>query len=531
MRTDRWALARTWALRLLGVGTFVALLDAARRIFTAGAGLTFFYDEWEFVLFRRDPSIDSFLRPNSGHLWALPVAVYQVLFRTVGLSHYTAYRLIVVALHLVCVVLVIVYLWPRVGLVAALFAGVLVSYFGAAWQDLLWPFQMGFFGTIAAATIALLMLDRAPTPRRDVATSVLIGVAVGCSGIGVLVLSAVGIELVLRHAWRRLWVAGVPGVLYAWWYLVWGTSQARKENLRAVPAWVRDAGGSVWSWLVGFDGHHVSTLGVALTLLLVVVVAIRRSDLDLPRIAGLLVLTYGFWALTGLTRAQYGDPGTSRYLYPGAVFSLLLAAEVARSATWRPRAIAGAVAAVALMAAWGGNVDQLDIGGVGLRDNSQYVSAQLGAVELAGAALDPSLQPDPVRMPQVTVGPYLAAVAQFGSPSDSVAELRSRQEPMRAEADGVLAAAITVVAPTGPGAQCVTASGVVTTGSEGATLVVTGPAEVRTRVFADAFPTGATLSLPGAEPTAVNLPALGVPWVVDVQGPPTTTVCVAAGSS
>ena len=37
-----------------------------------------------------------------------------------------------------------------------------------------------------------------------------------------------------------------------------------------------------------------------------------------------------FWGLTGLARADLGEPAASRYLYPGALFLLLIAIEAGR---------------------------------------------------------------------------------------------------------------------------------------------------------------------------------------------------------
>ncbi len=66
----------------------------------AGRHLTFFYDEWAFILTRRGGGLGTYLDPHNGHLALFPVIVYKVLFATVGLRHYTPYRVVEIALHL-----------------------------------------------------------------------------------------------------------------------------------------------------------------------------------------------------------------------------------------------------------------------------------------------------------------------------------------------------------------------------------------------------------------------------------------------
>ena len=60
-----------------------------------------------------------------------------------------------------CVVLLFVYARRRVGDLLALGAAAVVALLGPAWPDILWPFQIGFLGSLAAGIGALLCLDRA----------------------------------------------------------------------------------------------------------------------------------------------------------------------------------------------------------------------------------------------------------------------------------------------------------------------------------------------------------------------------------
>ena len=72
------------------------------------------------------------------------------------------------------------------------------------------------------------------------------------------------------------------------------------------------------------------------------------------------------------------------------------------------------------------------------------MKAELAALELAGKRVEAGFQPDPVRAPQITAGPYAEAVADLGSPADSITEVRSRPEAVRNAADGVLVRALDI---------------------------------------------------------------------------------------
>src|SRR5262245_56489806 len=112
MTSLRPPLVATWWRRTLSrveastlaLGGFLVL--GAALYYVAGRGLSFFFDEWTFILQRQPNSADAFLAGHNGHLSLVPVLVYKALWSTVGLRHYGPYRLVDVALHLVCVSLV-----------------------------------------------------------------------------------------------------------------------------------------------------------------------------------------------------------------------------------------------------------------------------------------------------------------------------------------------------------------------------------------------------------------------------------------
>ena len=109
---------------------------------------------------RRPWRRDIFLEPYNGHLSAVPIAIYKLLFVTVGIDSVALYRLTLLGLHLVCVALLFVYARRRVGDWLAVLVAASLLFLGSGWHDLLVPFQIGFLVSIAAVLGALLLQDR-----------------------------------------------------------------------------------------------------------------------------------------------------------------------------------------------------------------------------------------------------------------------------------------------------------------------------------------------------------------------------------
>ena len=158
----------------------------------------------------------------------------------------------------------------------------------------------------------------------------------------------------------------------------------------------------------------------------------------------LLLAAATYWGLAGLFRSHLAEPTASRYIYLGAILIVLVGLELMRGAvtTRRTLVVLGLLAAFAAVA----NFNVLKSGSSGLQENSRYVSAELGALELARSKVDPDYRPDLTRAPQVYAGEYLEAVDDLGSPADSPTGLDARPEPVRQAADLVLARALKVQA-------------------------------------------------------------------------------------
>jgi hypothetical protein len=414
--------------------------------------LTFFADEWQFLLDRRGSSVGVFLDPHNEHIALAPVSIYKALLATFGMSSAVPFQVAATALFLLSTILLFVLLRSRVGDWAALLGTILVLFLGAAWIDLLWPFQIAFFGSMAAGLGALLALDRDDRAGDRLACLLLVASTAFLEvGIAFAVAALVNVALGRRPRGRRLYVGLVPIVLYAVWYAGWGhqaTSRVTFHNLLHSPGYVFDIASQAIAALLGLatpltgDGHNLVGLPWGRALL---VVAIVLSIWRLRRVGGpsrglwtALALGLTFWFLASLNAYSFlREPSDGRYVYPGAVFVLLIAAELLRGVRLGKRtlAVGTAVTAAAVVS-----------GILFLRDgyrlqlsDSEITQARLAALEIARQNVRPGLAVNLDVGTRIDAGAYFSAADAFGSPAWPESELASSGEAERQSADQLLA--------------------------------------------------------------------------------------------
>jgi hypothetical protein len=424
------------ALALLLAVTAVFLLRETR-------GNTFWVDEWDWALRRRGDDIGTFLRPHNEHLSLVPLVLYRILFATAGMPDYAPYRVMGIGAHLLVVLLLFVYARRRIGGLPALLAASVMLLLGPAWQDIIWPFQVGTLISLAAGIGALLALDREDR-LGDLLACALLTLTLASSGIGLPVVIGVAVELAWRRRLRAAWIVAFPVALYALWWLGYQQSALDRHNIVLTPGYAVDSAASALSALTGLagpvNGDGSVTLGWGRPLLVVAAAAvIWRLGRIAPvpaRVWALLAMAVSFWLLTGLRRAQISTPYESRYLYVSGLFLLLVAVELARGVPWTRRALAVATAVtVAIVVANFGD----------LRDGARYLHAQapqeravLGALELTRQTVDPDATLG--RFPGypfvvIPAGLYFAAADELGSPAMSAAEIAAAPEDSRRLAD------------------------------------------------------------------------------------------------
>ena len=404
-----------------------------------GRGFVFHFDEWNWIMNRRAWNAAVFLEPHNEHAVAVPMLIFKLLFVTVGLDDYWPYRLVVLAFHLTIVALVFALARRRVLDALALVAAIPILFLGAGWENIVWPFQITFLGSVAAGLGMLLALDRRDA-RGDGAASLLLALSLASSSLGLPVAVAALVEVLARpRRSQRLWLVALPVAAYGLWQLAYGSRTLRLSNVATIPTYAADSAAAVFGALAGLN----VTWGRPIALIVLILLArhLVLGNRVTVRFAAVTAALASFWILAGLSRG-IGGAGSSRYVYVGAVFIVLAAVELAPPVRWsRPAsAVLLAVLATFLVGNWAamrGGVDHL-------RSVSGFIRAELAALELAGPSTNPEYRVDMARAPDITAGAYFEAVNELGSPADSLDELRRRRERERQAADVVLTLALGV---------------------------------------------------------------------------------------
>jgi hypothetical protein len=530
----------TWALgAVLAVGV-LERLNAPR---------TFWFDEWSFVIGRRDWSVDQFLQPHNGHLSLIPVSVYKTLFAVFGLDHYRPYRVLGLLVHASVATCTFAYARSRIGSLGGGALGLIVLFLGAGWQNIFWPFQMGTMGSVAFGVGAWLLLDRSGGRSGWLAAACL-GASLACTGTGIPFLGGTVVRLAAERRWARLGEATAPpAALYAVWYFAFGEDQGHADDLSLIPRFVVDVAASALNGLAG-KGLQEGRMGVAVFVLGAATIVISTRNVRAAALGPATALSLSL-LLIAYSRAELGEPDASRYTYVNGVLIVLLASDLVR-----PLVTVGVewlLACTALLCLWG-SWGILHAGAGGLRDASATTRVALRAVEWAGDPEDPTFRPDPFRMPAVEADEYLDAVEDLGSAAAADAEVLGASEPDRALADDVSLRTMGVaLEPSGPVTASAELPGDGRTVSAGTGCATANPAagdltnltvllpsgapiafdsastiEIRLRRYAEEFPEAAFAVTSATEPATLTVPADEAPiqtWVVELTGAAAIAVC------
>lgn len=408
-------------------------------------GMTFLVDEWALLAERRAWDMDTFFRPFYEHLFLVPILVFKVFMSTVGITPHWAYAVPLVALHLTCVTLVYGLARRRLGAWFALAPATLILFLWASYDNVLLPIQVSFLGSMAAG-LGLLAVLTSRSRRRDGAGAALLALSLASSSVGLIFALAALVEILSRPHWRRrIWVVGAPAALYATWYLLYGPRGLQQggsleSNLPLVPGHVADSAGAVFGALSGL-GLEWGRILAALAGLALIVVFLRGAHFTI-RSLSLLAALGAFWTLGGLARAhQDAAPEASRYLYPAAVFVVLIAVEALRSTTLGRRWAIVLTAALAISAV--GNGEALRNAKNTHLKFSREISAQFAALETLGREnVDGDFVAGIHLAPLVDAREYFAMTDDLGSPVDVRRDLLTQGPLERRIGDDVLASAL-----------------------------------------------------------------------------------------
>jgi hypothetical protein len=538
-------------------GLVAAMAAAAALMLALGSGLTFIQDTWFFLMQRPGFTADAFLGPHNEHIVAIPVGIEKLLVELFGTTSALPERLVLVALLLATAALVFVYVRRRVGPWPGLIAAVLLLFLGPAWSILLWPFETVLVGSVLTGVGTLLALDR-DDRRGDAWACALLVLSVGFSSLGVAFLAAAAADLLLRRRERglgRVWVLAVPALLYLAWYLGWGHTSEHHvtlDNVLRSPVYMLDGFASSLAALLGLSTIDVNDVGEpewGRPLLvgaagLVLYGQTRRRGFS-PRLWPVLAAAAAYWLLAGFNYQPGRDAVAGRYSYAGAVFVLLIAAELLRGVRFSRAALSvgAGVAALAVVS----NLAYFRMGHEWLENLSNLTRADTAAIEIAARTVAPdfSLTPEvagTASLQAIRADNYLRMVREHGSPAYSLAELRDASPEARRQADVVLTHALPVTTETRPGAYDDAAAG-------GCTAIAAGDAETEvelapglTRVELAPGPDAAfglrrfasgeypveTDGLAGGSVTLLRIPADAAPqqpWLLRLEASQPARVC------
>ena len=296
----------------------VALAAAGVMLVVWFGELTFWRDEWAFLLHRRGFSADTFLQPHYEHIAVSLIASYKLLLALFGMDSPRPFQVVAVAAFIASLALVFVYVRRCVGGWIALASILPILVLGSSWDDLLWPFQLGFFATMCAGLGALFALDRAIaaatssppfcSPSRSAFRASVFPFALGA-------VVAIALE---PDRLRRAYVAFVPLFLFGLWWLGWGhnaDSYLSLQNLATLPGYVLDGFASSAASLLGL-ANPTSVVSSPLDwgrVLLVVLIALaawalaRRGGVS-KRLLVIFAIAVSFWALAGLNASIFREP-------------------------------------------------------------------------------------------------------------------------------------------------------------------------------------------------------------------------------
>lgn len=397
-------------------------------------GLTFFYDEWNFIQDRRAWDADAFLERHNEHIAVVPALVFKVLFVTVGLESYWPYAVALVVTHLACAGVLFALLRAWSTNETAVLGTVAFLFMGTAWEVLLWPFEMSLTVSLGAALGAILALERR-TRRGDLTACALLVVSVASASLGIpFMFGALILVLARGGGMGRLYVVAVPAALYGAWYLGYGESTAKDENIQQIPVFAIDSAAASLAGVFGMNPEIGRSLAIGGAALVVVAIVRRWSDRD--RITVVVAVALSMWALLCLARFGIAPPSSPRYIYPGAALMLLLGGALLagkKVASPGARVIALVLLALSLTT----NIGVLKAGSERWRDSSGQVRAALGAMTDLREHVPDDFQPQTQYAPQVFAGKYFAAADDLGSPAFSLAEIAASHHQAKAVADDV----------------------------------------------------------------------------------------------
>ena len=295
-------------LAAIGWPPFLVAFGALVILVWLGRDMTFYHDEYSMILLR-DLSVNGIFAPHNEHLSATLVVLYRVLLGTVGMASYWPYLGVTFALHVVVAGIVYVVVRREASAGWALGAMAVMLMLGAGGDDILWAFQSGTVGAVAAGMAAVVI-----APRRPAAAAILLTIALATSGAALAFVVGTGLHLLMTRRRAVAWLL-LPVGLYLAWYIVFGASgitALRSPSLQGVPEYVLSGLAASAAGALGS-----TTLVVGQVALLALAFGLGWTRSVPPVVLALLASGVAFFAIAGLVRAHLGpeQAAAPRYVY------------------------------------------------------------------------------------------------------------------------------------------------------------------------------------------------------------------------
>ncbi|MGC1165692.1 MAG: hypothetical protein WA862_06250 [Solirubrobacterales bacterium] len=435
----------------------VTLLVGGAMTLVLTWNMTFYQDTWAFLINRREITLDTVFAAHNEHIVAIPVLIEQLFLRLFGMGSARPEYVLLTLTLVGSAYLLFLYVKRRTDPWLAFFAAVLLLCLGPAYEVLLWPFEIGFIGSIFMGIAMLLALEREHR-LWDAAACLLLVLSLGFSSLGLAFAAAALVALLQSPSGRRrarAYVFAVPAALFALWYLEWGheaESHVSLANVFASPRFLVEGLASTLASLSGLGTSPYgtapdSTWGVALLVVLIGGIGywqLRKRNFN-PGLWPAAAALAAYWLLAAFNQIPGREPHTSRYQYAGAVLLILVLANLLPRLRLSKAAILAAAAITVAMI--GPNLVLLKVARNSFQTQSEYTRADTAAIEVARRTVAPEFQLTPevagtLSLVNIYAGAYLEAVDEYGSPAYDRAELESAPETIRRQADIVLGQAL-----------------------------------------------------------------------------------------
>ena len=412
------------------VAHVVSLAGAVPLIVWFNRDQWFFGDEWAFFAHRMSGWGRVLFEPHNEHWSTAPILLYRAVYSAVGVRSYLPYVAVLVVLHVAATHL----LWRvmnRAGVAPLVSTGLAAVFavLGSGGENLLWAFQIGFVGAVAAGLLHLLLVDHAgPFGRRDRLAWLVAVAGLLFSGIGVTMTATSGLVVLLRRGVKDA-VATVapPAAVYLLWLATVGRDglDAHDRTLAGmldVPEYLWTGLTSALERASGIPGGGGVIVVLVLAWLLRQRAVVRAPGATATAMAAGSVVLFVVLAVgrTGLGAEQ---ATSGRYVYIAAALVLPAVGAMLSEGT-RGLAARQVAAAAVLIPVLIHNVGVLRAESHREADREAEIRSRLlGAAELAESA--PALaatQPEPMFSPNVTMELLRRLDAEGALPAGPVTE-------------------------------------------------------------------------------------------------------------